>query len=139
MLDPLAPSARFSFFYLLFMPYKSPEARRQYAKDHYQKNKALYKERARTWSDRQAVLLRDFILKHLEAHHCVDCGERDPIVLEFDHREDERKSFPVGEAMNLSCSIETLRSEIAKCDVRCANCHRRKTAISRGWYRAIAA
>jgi hypothetical protein len=55
----------------------------------------------------------------------VDCGESDPIVLEFDHVRGVKR----GEISRLKTmvSLETLAEEIAKCDVRCANCHRRKT------------
>lgn len=64
---------------------------------------------------------------------CVDCPESDPVVLEFDHREDKR--FNIADALGESYSISTLMKEIAKCDVRCANCHRRKTARTQGHFR----
>jgi len=60
----------------------------------------------------------------------VDCGESDPVVLEFDHREDKR--LIISKAVN-NYGIPGLTAEVAKCDVRCANCHRRKTAIEQGW------
>lgn len=54
---------------------------------------------------------------------CVDCGEVDPIVLEFDHLRD--KEFNL--AHYAKASWERLHAEIAKCEVVCANCHRRRT------------
>lgn len=54
---------------------------------------------------------------------CVDCGNSDVRCLEFDHREDEVKLFTIGVKMQ-SLKLETIMSEVAKCDVRCANCHR---------------
>jgi len=63
------------------------------------------------------------------AHPCVDCGESDPIVLDFDHRPGTKKSHRRGVSQLAGwASIATLEAEVAKCDVRCANCHRRKTA-----------
>jgi hypothetical protein len=57
-------------------------------------------------------------------------------VLEFDHLEE--KSFNI--AMGLrDRSWEALVAEIAKCDVACANCHRRRTAVRGGFARAAAA
>lgn len=70
------------------------------------------------------------IYEYLLAHPCVDCGETDPIVLEFDHVRGEKKDGVV----NLACyGWKTVEIEIAKCDVRCANCHKRKTRKQLGW------
>lgn len=71
-----------------------------------------------------------YILNYLKDHPCVDCGESDPVVLEFDHRGDKDKDVC---NVALNGSIERLEEEIAKCDVRCANCHRRKTAKQFGY------
>jgi len=60
---------------------------------------------------------------------CKDCGERyPPYVLDFDHREGETKLFNIAD-LGAHCwmSVEDLETEIAKCDVVCANCHRERT------------
>jgi hypothetical protein len=69
---------------------------------------------------------RDFIWKVLSTHPCVDCGEADPLVLEFDHKDDVIKVDDLS-VMTRYRSIKAITEEIAKCDVRCANCHRRRT------------
>jgi hypothetical protein len=69
----------------------------------------------------------------LTASGCVDCGEHDPVVLDFDHRHDKRGSVA---ALAYHCGEATLDREIAKCDVRCANCHRMRTLVSGGAARA---
>lgn len=49
-------------------------------------------------------------------------------MLDFDHRERSEKKFTIGAMISRkSISIGALVAEIEKCDVRCANCHRRKT------------
>lgn len=54
---------------------------------------------------------------------CVVCGEHDPIVLDFHHRDPAEKSENV---KSMSDRTEAkVRAEIAKCVVLCANCHRR--------------
>jgi hypothetical protein len=72
-----------------------------------------------------------FVKEYLLCHPCVDCGEADIIVLEFDHRNREDKKYCIGRTTNFS--LNTLKREIEKCDVRCANCHRRKTFKDLGW------
>jgi len=62
-----------------------------------------------------------------------DCGEPDPVVLEFDHRDPNEKR--IGISSMLTSSKEAILAEIAKCDIRCANCHRRSTAKRFGYYR----
>ena len=84
-----------------------------------------------SWSPSQLRNHRH-VLAVLERNPCVDCGESDPIVLDFDHRGDKRSAVSV---MAAWASVATLEQEIAKCEVRCANCHRRKTLAERGSYR----
>jgi hypothetical protein len=74
------------------------------------------------------------VLKYLKTHPCVDCGETDPVVLDFDHvRGVKRQS--VTRMISCQWSLTSVFEEIAKCVVRCANCHRRKTAKAQNWSR----
>ena len=63
----------------------------------------------------------------VESHPCVDCGEGDPIVLEFDHT----RGTKVDNVRTLTNSRVKAWEELMKCDVVCANCHRRRTAERR--------
>lgn len=83
----------------------------------------------------QRDAIREYIWDYLSTHPCVDCGESDPRVLEFDHVRGRKKSN-IGNLATQGYSIESVRREIAKCEVRCANCHRRKTYDDRGWFTA---
>ncbi|MEY2474261.1 MAG: hypothetical protein QOK28_3590 [Actinomycetota bacterium] len=99
---------------------------------HYASNKAKYVARAM----RRNRLLRSArayaIVEYLSTHPCVDCGEADPLVLEFDHRRD--KEFTIGRDW-INRSWADVLAEIEKCEVRCANCHRRRTAQAGGYLR----
>lgn len=76
---------------------------------------------------------REFIWSYLSNHPCVDCGESDPTVLEFDHVRGTKHSS-ISKLASQGYSIARLQKEIAKTAVRCANCHRKKTAKERGWF-----
>src|SRR5579871_3496581 len=107
------------------------------------RRKAYYKE----WGDRERrqVLSNKiknrnrnakFVLDYLRKHPCVDCNERDPIVLDFDHVRG-KKVENISSMIAYGFSIEKLNTEIAKCDPRCANCHRKRTARMRKSYRFL--
>lgn len=74
---------------------------------------------------------RTRLVEYLLAHPCVDCGELDPVVLDFDHvRGIKKKAI----SQLLSSTWLKIEEEIRKCEVRCANCHRRKTHIQFNWW-----
>lgn len=106
----------------------------EYGKEHYQRNRAAYLSRARSRNGTIRPGHRAFVREYLSTHPCVDCGIDDQIVLEFDHRDRRTKSADVGHLIHSGTRAD-LRAEIAKCDVRCGNCHRRRTLRQFGSYR----
>ena len=108
--------------------------RSAYGKEHYAANRQRYIEQARIQKQALQLERTTYLIKFFETHPCVDCGERDPVVLEFDHLRD--KAFAIGPALSRR-SWQSILEEIEKCEVVCANCHRRRTSRRRGSLRAI--
>jgi hypothetical protein len=80
----------------------------------------------RKWHYNRGLDLKKFLFEFLSSSKCKDCGESDIMVLEFDHT--EGKSFNLGKAhMVKKLTLEELAKEVSKCEVRCSNCHTRKT------------
>jgi hypothetical protein len=123
-------------------PFKNKELRKRsstclacmaaYGREHYARNRAKYLEKAHRSRGRVRAKNDERILAYLLEHPCVDCGESDPLVLDFDHREPSMKSDEVSRMVR-SRPWRVVLEEIEKCDVRCANCHRRKTARQFRW------
>ena len=61
---------------------------------------------------------------------CVDCSSTED--LEFDHADRITKGFDIAKAFSGFSEVR-LQSEIAKCVLRCGDCHRTKSAIERGF------
>jgi hypothetical protein len=98
---------------------------------HYRANKDVYVEKSTRRNARVGAENREKIRAYLREHPCIDCGETDLVVLQFDHvRGQKRKEV----SLIHTWSWGTIAKEIAKCEVRCANCHIRRTALSRGWW-----
>jgi hypothetical protein len=72
--------------------------------------------------------MQDFIWEYLKSHPCENCGENDPIVLEFDHIKHTEKEYDICAIMCNSTNMKILIEEIKKCQVLCSYCHKRKTA-----------
>jgi len=69
---------------------------------------------------------RAWVLAYKLEHPCVDCGEPDPVVLDFEHTDPKQKLFGISIGIHAGFALERIEREVKKCDVRCANCHRRK-------------
>jgi hypothetical protein len=109
---------------------------RAYTKEWYQRNRDKHIAAAYVRRVRQANVLGQRIREYLCDHPCVDCGESDPDVLDFDHLRDKRAD--VSTLVHSAAAWEVVLAEIAKCEVRCANCHRRRTATKGRYYRTLA-
>jgi hypothetical protein len=107
---------------------------RAYHREHYLANKQRYVEQAAARKKRVRIEQTLKLLEYFRAHPCVDCGEEDPVVLEFDHLGE--KDFAIGTAV-VRYGWAKIEAEMKKCQVVCANCHRRRTARRRGALRML--
>ena len=98
-------------------------------------------ERRATWQPGHEARIaagKAYVRTHLETHPCVDCGESDWVVLEFDHVRDE-KHLGIGAMISRGFKLQSIIDEMEKCEVRCANCHRRVTHQRAGTWRVMSA
>lgn len=115
----------------------------EYQRDYYRRRTREdpeYRSRVRkNKRERRVVIRRDNhhrMLAFFAEHPCRDCGEDDPIVLEFDHVRGDKR-FNISDRLH-SMSWDRLLREIAKCEVVCANCHRRRSARRGEYYAGLA-
>lgn len=102
---------------------------REYSKKHYVKNTEYYLIKARQRNKKVRKQIFEFLGQYLQHHNCIDCGETDILVLEFDHKDRNIKTGEISKMIRAGSSFKKIADEIQKCEVRCANCHRRKTEI----------
>jgi len=110
--------------------------RADYGRAHYLANRQRYIQKATERTEALCAQNYAQLIPFLLERACADCGERDVLVLEFDHIGD--KQFMIGRALREKAWPEIL-VEIEKCEVVCANCHRRRTAKRGGFARYLTA
>lgn len=103
------------------------ECNRQKAREYYANNREAHVRVIMARKAQQRRLALDAVGDYLSAHPFLDCGESDLRVLDFDHREGCDKSAEVMRLAQNGYSVRKVMSEIAKCDVRCRNCHAKIT------------
>jgi len=107
---------------------------RECFRDYFRKRGDLHRRQSGDAKRKRQEVARPFIKGYLGSHPCVDCGESDPVVLEFDHVGAKRNGLSILAAGG--ASIRLLSDEIEQCEVVCVNCHRRRTARRGNWRRA---
>ena len=114
------------------------EHRKTYSVEHYRKYGDAYRLRAKI---RRAIVRKDLqskMLEYLSGKSCVICGEADIRTFEFDHLHPENKTFSIAKGMTDGKKWDEILSEIKKCRILCANCHKKHTASQRNWYKLLA-
>jgi len=109
---------------------------RLFVKNHYNRNKEYYLKKTHNRNFKIRLEVFDYIRQYLLKNPCVDCGESDITVLEFDHNGRIPKFKAVSSVIRHGYPLQKIKEEINKCDVRCANCHRRKTAKEFKWLKS---
>lgn len=98
------------------------EERHEYYIANMDKQKAQTKKYTKAKTEEIHEWLGDYLL----THPCVDCGNSDVLVLEFDHINDDKEDH-VSRMIYRKLSLDKVKAEVAKCEVRCVNCHRKIT------------
>lgn len=104
-------------------------------KNHYNNNRKYYLIKSQKRNEYLRYEINTYLRDYLLNHPCVDCNEKDITVLEFDHTGKTPKFKAVSSMVRLQYPLEKIKGEINKCEVRCANCHRRKTAKDFNWFK----
>ena len=99
------------------------ECGKVYLREYYRSNKEKYREYGRR-QRRRISAAKVYFYKWLHTQHCFCCGTDDALVLEFHHRNPSKKRYEIGELVGKGYGVKTLISELARCDVLCANCHK---------------
>lgn len=103
------------------MAYKNAADQKAASKRHYYANKQKYLDRNKKYR----AEIKRYVQTIKESTPCADCNKRYPYyVMDFDHLRD--KEFDVNHLSNTG-RIGALKKEITKCDIVCANCHRKRT------------
>lgn len=103
-----------------------------YKQDWYVRNRAHQLKQVKMNQQRTTRENQTRAWEYLGEHPCVDCGESDPVVLQFDHVRGKRDN--VSTLIRGGFAWLIVLAEIEKCEVRCGNCHRRKTALDQGFF-----
>ena len=101
---------------------------RLYIRNHYYKNKQYYLEKAKKRNFETRQRAHEYIGSYLKNNPCIDCDETNILVLEFDHKDRNNKRSEISRILHQRLTLDQIKSEVSKCVVRCANCHRKKTA-----------
>ena len=88
------------------MPYKDREQQRR---------------AQRISAKRRRLQKREWLITN-KGGQCVDCGNNDSRVIEFDHVRGQKEGKVIGRM--LAGSITSVHREADKCELVCANCHR---------------
>ena len=103
------------------------ECSNRVSKNYYILNKENHIKKVGERNKQYRNKIHNYILDLFKEKGCKDCGIKDTRVLEFDHLPNFEKVNNISSMVTYSLSLVTIKKEIEKCDIVCANCHRIRT------------
>lgn len=98
-----------------------------YCRKCHSKRQSKYHKQTEYKQDKRRVKEIRFLVKQGKEIPCMDCGVQHPwYVMDYDHIRG-KKSFNLSISAQRRYGLNKIKEEIAKCDVVCANCHRKRT------------
>ena len=116
------------------MPSNKPGYQKEYFAKWYKRNREVQIANTTARRNRMTRENRAHIVSYLLEHPCVDCGEKDIVVLQFDHVRG-KKRYEISVMIRGGYPWSEILKEIAKCEIRCANDHVRRTSKVQKSYR----
>lgn len=107
------------------MSFNKKEYQQNYFKKWYAENKKEHINKIVKNNKLRRKKTRDIIREYKKQRGCKYCNEHDPVSLDFHHR--KNKQFNISDMVKHGCSLKKIMIEIEKCDIHCANCHRKIT------------
>ena len=107
------------------MAYKNKADQQKYFKNWYEENKEHFKKQVAVLNKKKRIELRQMIFDYKASKGCNRCPENDARCLDFHHIGDD-KEFTIGNILRNKLCWESILKEIEKCEVICANCHRKE-------------
>ena len=102
---------------------ENKERQRINKKKWYNKNGDSERSKAKVRQSKRREDFNKFYYDYKSKLSCEICGFSHPASLDFHHLNPDEKEFSINETRNYT-SISKFLSEIKKCIVLCANCHR---------------
>ena len=103
------------------MPTRSKTKQAMWNRSHYLR----HKDQRLADNRKRKLESKEWVREYRRAHSCVVCGEDDERCLDFHHRNPKEKVLEITVAANRGWSVQSLLEEANKCDMFCANCHRK--------------
>ena len=102
------------------MPFKDLEKRKAYRRLWYKNNKESEKAHVK----RRKKEIKSWLWEYKKNLKCSMCSESHPSIIDFHHKEG-RKEKGVAQMIVDGYSKNRIKEELNKCEVLCANCHRK--------------
>lgn len=107
------------------MPYKDKEKQREANRRCMQRYYERHPERQISATAHRRKELKKWFREYKSTLSCIKCGESHPSCLDFHHRDPSLKDLNMQQVILYGWSRKRILEEIERCDVLCANCHRK--------------